>query len=353
VRNPAGEIPGKRDEAFVIRETMCVSYVNVTFISRSLAPAVRAHQHHSENNVMDAEQLRPSTDQPIQQKSRPPVGMIILSLFLVYSVYTHVASMERQILIFGPYAIEGVIPTVYNLLCAAAYSVILYAILKRKPWTVNVVLLWFGFLTMQAIGNLILSLIHPSELPSLYAKLNASQYVFSDESTLIVDIAFASVLAVSMNALISWYVFTNRSYFNIDQTPDVDFIDLHQLASLDRVLVKRALAAFLDYALFSSVIFALIYLGYGSFFGTVALWLVYFPGLESVLGYTLFKGLFDLKLVRDNRREFPFMVALKRHLCDPVDFMFFGSVAILTVKLRTDNKRLGDMFAHSRIELEQ
>jgi hypothetical protein len=44
--------------------------------------------------------------------------------------------------------------------------------------------------------------------------------------------------------------------------------------------------------------------------------------------------------------------AFKRHLLDPVDFAFFGLVAIILVKTRDDHKRLGDMVADSHIVRE-
>jgi len=83
------------------------------------------------------------------------------------------------------------------------------------------------------------------------------------------------------------------------------------------------------------------------------LWFIYFPVVEGIFGYTLFKGLFDLKVVPDRRRDSHFAVSLKRHLLDPVDFAFFGLVGIILVKSRDDHKRLGDMVAYSHVALDR
>ena len=79
----------------------------------------------------------------------------------------------------------------------------------------------------------------------------------------------------------------------------------------------------------------------------IVLWIIYFPVFESTLGYTLGKGLVDLKLVCQRKTDFPFFVALKRHMLDPIDLFPLGLVAILLVKNTKEHKRLGDMWAHS------
>jgi uncharacterized RDD family membrane protein YckC len=144
------------------------------------------------------------------------------------------------------------------------------------------------------------------------------------------------------------------------------------VVAYEAVLARRCWAAILDYFLFGAIV-----LGYMILFGPSkdvdhrsdsesmillrpgfltlnGLWLVYFPVTESLLGYTLGKGAFGLKVVRERKKDFPFKAALKRHLLDPLEFFFvpFGIVAILMVKFTKDHKRLGDMWAHTRVVRE-
>ena len=147
---------------------------------------------------------------------------------------------------------------------------------------------------------------------------------------------------------------------------------LDRYVSYRPVIARRGWAALLDYLFY----FVLIMI-YGYFFGAVnqwgltdtgfsfnvnpglvapvVLWLIYFPFIEGMFGYTVGKGLLDLKLVCQRKDDFAFFVALKRHLLDPVDFFLFGLVGILLVKNTRDHQRLGDMWAHSLVikEIDQ
>lgn len=142
-------------------------------------------------------------------------------------------------------------------------------------------------------------------------------------------------------------------------------MDYQEYVRYEPLLARRASAAILDYALVFAVCAAYIKLvGTEGADGTyranglhhlVVLWLfwfLYFPVVEGIFGYTLFKGAFGLKVVPDKRRDSRFAVAFKRHLLDPVDFAFFGVVGLILVKTRDDHKRLGDMVAYCHIELD-
>ena len=141
---------------------------------------------------------------------------------------------------------------------------------------------------------------------------------------------------------------------------------LDQYVSYDKVLVRRCWAAVLDYFLYSAIVVL-----YSYFFGEVqqwgfregfnadagllvpmAIWVLYFPGAEAVFGYTLGKGLFDLKVVRERKADFPLFVTFKRHMLDLIEFSSMGLIAILMVKFTKDHKRIGDFLAHSRVVLE-
>lgn len=118
-----------------------------------------------------------------------------------------------------------------------------------------------------------------------------------------------------------------------------------EYVSYEPQLARRVAAALLDYMLFFGLLIGYAALfgeaqgdgrfyvyGIGHLFATAFLWFLYFPVTEGVWGFTLFKGLFDLKVVSDRRKDFDVIVALKRHLFDPIDFFIFGLVAIILVK---------------------
>ncbi|MGE5109114.1 MAG: RDD family protein [Sphingobacteriales bacterium] len=122
-------------------------------------------------------------------------------------------------------------------------------------------------------------------------------------------------------------------------------------------LKKRIIATLLDYALF--LIPTYIYIMYfgqdnneGSktVSGLLALpipivWVIYFVVIEACYGATLaHQGLY-LKVLTVDRKEIEWTQALKRHLLDPIDILFYGIPAIIAIKNSDKYQRLGDMFA--------
>ncbi len=146
---------------------------------------------------------------------------------------------------------------------------------------------------------------------------------------------------------------------------------LEKYVSYDRILARRCWAALIDYVVYFLILMLYGYIfgdvhGWGfnenggfsfrvnpGFFSTVILWFIYFPITESILGYTLGKGALDLKVIPQDRKDFPFVVSLKRHLLDPIDFAFFGLVGILLIKFSKEHKRLGDHWAKSLVVKEE
>lgn len=139
-------------------------------------------------------------------------------------------------------------------------------------------------------------------------------------------------------------------------------MDREEYLRYEPFLAKRAWAATLDYLFYFGMLYIYVRLvgepndqggyeakGFMHILAVMSLWFIYFPVIEGIFGFTLFKGVFDLKVYAEDRKDFQFVVSLKRHLLDPIDFAFFGVVAIILVKVRDDHKRLGDIFARSRI----
>ena len=139
-------------------------------------------------------------------------------------------------------------------------------------------------------------------------------------------------------------------------------MDYQEYVKYESLLARRVSTAVLDYLLYGGIFIGYVYFfgsqneqgvieakGIQHLLGVMCLWLLYFPTMEGLFGFTLFKGIFDLKIVQDRRKHFRFAVAFKRHLLDPIDFFIFGIVAIILAKTRDDHKRLGDLLAHSRV----
>jgi uncharacterized RDD family membrane protein YckC len=143
-------------------------------------------------------------------------------------------------------------------------------------------------------------------------------------------------------------------------------MDYQEYVKYEPFLARRAWAAIFDYLLYLGILYAYVIFfgtpneqgmleakGIHHVLGVFILWVLFFPVMEGMFGFTLFKGLFDLKIAPERRKVPRFVVAFKRHLLHPIDFFLFGVVAIILVKTREDHKRLGDMLAHSRVVLDK
>ena len=76
-------------------------------------------------------------------------------------------------------------------------------------------------------------------------------------------------------------------------------------------------------------------------------WVIYFVFIEAHYGATLgHQGLY-LEVFTVERKEISFRQALKRHLLDPIDFLFFGIPAFIAIKNSNNHQRLGDMWANT------
>lgn len=122
-------------------------------------------------------------------------------------------------------------------------------------------------------------------------------------------------------------------------------------------LKKRIIATLLDYALFLISMYLYIMLvghdneeGGKTVNGLLALpipivWFIYFVVIEACYSATLaHQGLY-LKVLTVDRKEIEWTQALKRHLLDPIDILFYGIPAIIAIRNSDKHQRLGDMWA--------
>lgn len=76
-------------------------------------------------------------------------------------------------------------------------------------------------------------------------------------------------------------------------------------------------------------------------------WFIYFVVIEAEYGATLGHKSFDIKVMTIDRKDIEFTHALKRHLLDPIDILFYGIPAFIAVKYSLRHQRLGDMWAQT------
>ena len=77
----------------------------------------------------------------------------------------------------------------------------------------------------------------------------------------------------------------------------------------------------------------------------IGFWFIYLIVIESIFSFTVGHFIMGLKVVKDDYDRIDFIDSLKRHLIDPIDFNFFGIVAMILIKNTALNQRLGDIWA--------
>lgn len=134
-------------------------------------------------------------------------------------------------------------------------------------------------------------------------------------------------------------------------------IDQSNILQYKPNLRKRILSTLLDYGLFLFITFIYVmYFGYNNeeggktVDGFLALpvpvfWFIYFVLIESFYGATPGHHAFNLMVLRIDRRKITFCQALRRHLLDPIDILFYGIPALISIKNSDKNQRIGDMWA--------
>ena len=132
-------------------------------------------------------------------------------------------------------------------------------------------------------------------------------------------------------------------------------------------LARRILAFLVDYGLFLAVariyvgwigipdpVQNIVYIPWRHMLVLFAGWCCWFPVLEAVFGFTLGKGLFDLRVVTPHGLRADIVQCFQRRLLDPVDFVCCLPIpGLLAVLLTPSGQRLGDLWAKTVVVYEK
>lgn len=128
-------------------------------------------------------------------------------------------------------------------------------------------------------------------------------------------------------------------------------------------IAKRFFAGLIDYSLiYVFCFFIILNFGTADLGGTyhlngwptlmwVFVWGFLTVFLEQLFGATLGNSVMNLKPIpcNTNKTKLSFLQSFKRHLLDPIDMLFFGLVAYITINKTEYNQRLGDLWAETKV----
>jgi len=130
----------------------------------------------------------------------------------------------------------------------------------------------------------------------------------------------------------------------------------------NKFITKRIIAGIIDYTVIFSATFIYI-----SQFGELnsegaysvngiktipvfLFWLIYICGIETILNSTLGNYIVKLKPIDlKTGRNITFKQSFLRHIVDIIDMQFLGLVAIIIIKNSSENQRLGDLLAKTKV----
>lgn len=127
------------------------------------------------------------------------------------------------------------------------------------------------------------------------------------------------------------------------------------------VLRKRAFASLIDYLIFLLfTLFLPVVIGEKTNTGykvegvlallPILYWIIYFIIAEKIFSGTLGKNLLGIKVESADGRNITFSQATKRRLADFIEIIWcFGLVAYVNASNNPNNKRVGDIWANTRV----
>lgn len=128
-----------------------------------------------------------------------------------------------------------------------------------------------------------------------------------------------------------------------------------------KVLRKRAFASLIDYVtLLLFTLFLPVAIGEKTSTGykvegilallPILYWIVYFIIVEKIFSGTLGKNLLGIKVESSDGENITFSQAIKRRLADFIEIIWcFGLVAYVNASNNSNNKRVGDIWANTRV----
>lgn len=159
------------------------------------------------------EEARSIDDYPAV-KNKLPAGMIILMVYMGYSLVTRSIAMGYPILLFGPFLVPQVLVVIYYLVSVVIIGFCLWGVYKRKMWGLKAIIYWYGFGMIYVFINTVVSLYFRYEFIDIYKQIfSGSGFKVSGTMIIISGLVIPLILVFAVNTLIIWYVNKKKDYF--------------------------------------------------------------------------------------------------------------------------------------------
>ena len=154
-----------------------------------------------------------SIDNP-ETKKKYPVGMIILMVYLGYSLIMRIISIGSPILLFGPFLLPHVLVVLYYSISVVIIGFCLWSVFKKKVWGRKLITFWYGFGIIYVLMHSIVSLYYKDEFLDIYKKIFGGLNLQVSNTMLIISgLILPLAFVIIINAFIIWYVNKKKDYF--------------------------------------------------------------------------------------------------------------------------------------------
>ncbi len=147
-------------------------------------------------------------------KNKFPIGMKVLLIYLGYVFIVRFASLWVPILFFGPFIIPTGIVFVYYSISILIIVVCFWSIIRRINWGRKLIIAWFGFSGFYVFASVMVSLLFKTDYLNIYKKTFGNVNVHPSDTMIIISaLMLPLILAVTVSAVIIWYVYTREEFF--------------------------------------------------------------------------------------------------------------------------------------------
>ena len=141
-----------------------------------------------------------------------PAGIIILCIYLGYSILAKLWGIHVSFMMVGPYVLGKLAVVGYGFLSAGGLSIGFFGVLKRRRWARMFLIGWFGFWLFYSVFDFLLTFVYRSEIVELYGRV-LPQEDHATEFTVMLGKLMITAIIVIINSIVCWYLSSKKEFF--------------------------------------------------------------------------------------------------------------------------------------------
>jgi hypothetical protein len=147
-------------------------------------------------------------------REKVPVGMILILIYLGFSILGGIQSLFNPSIQFGPLIITGAIALLPAIISLTIISLIFYGILKRKIFSQKLAIYWFLYTIIIGIINLISFIINPTIYDFIMQEALGQESSLPEiRAVMMFVVGIGALISMGLSILIIIYLKKRKDYF--------------------------------------------------------------------------------------------------------------------------------------------